>query len=153
MSTQIELLKDNMQKMQSCFLKLEDISTKMLLCPVEEMEDFLNTRTMLMQQIDETDEEIAHLNLEPEDFAAVKNIFAKSAENYTGILGEIQSMHRDIRSILMRLKENDPQINSRLESKKENILKQIKNANLGAGAHAAKFLTEKKEFSAFGKNA
>lgn len=131
-----------LNEMYSCFERFEVVSQKMLLCDAGKVEECVDEREELMIKIDYADGKISLLEFEEDMRRELAAVFAGSpasrhADEEVKKAAEILAK---IRTVTSRLKEYEPQINSKLQKEKNMILEKIRAANNTSGAVAAKYL-------------
>ena len=133
----IGLMKQKKEELE----QFQELTQAMLLCTREELETQVRQREKSIRQIEKLDQQLQQIreDLAPED--PVRQAMAGTLEGngHPEPVEEIFTLSRQIRALLGRIREDDIQASLRLRVEQEKILSQIRTANQGGKAKAARF--------------
>ena len=133
-----ELLEQKKQR----FLEYEQITNEMLFCDSDNLEERMGERVRLIHAIDRLDEAVKAVC----DDAGEEGAMLRQAVRANGERGALPAAMRavfdqtiEIRAVISRLPDLDQQLEMRLCQERDSVLEQIKSANRGQGAQAARY--------------
>lgn len=134
----IELVLDNQRRIINLMKKYEDITKKLLDCPIDDILMLTEKRKSISQEVTVLDNQAKkECSENKQAIEAYTNKCNRSELSQD--LQEIFDRRQELNGIVFRIKTLDPEITERIELLRAEIVGKIKKNNVGQNAKAAKY--------------
>ena len=137
----IETMLDLLGQKQRYFEEYEELTRRMLGCPVEEMEEHLESRQRLIGEIDSLSNELFALadSLEQPEAARAALRLSCGRDELPANLLPLFDQSQQICAVVSRVGRCEPQLADRIEEELEALTEKIRENNRSVSARAAKY--------------
>lgn len=134
----IKVITEKQKQINELMIKYENITRKMIDCPVDDILGYTEKRQILSESISEIDNQIINMcNDSPLILAAYKNKCDRSELDIDTI--KVFDLRQEFNSSAFRVSAMESQITERIVILKSDLMNKIKKNNLGQNAKAAKY--------------